>query len=278
MRRLALLLTLPVLLAAGQPVARDMKLASPDGFVLTGTLTVPANHGLRPVVILAHPFQGDRTAWKPLAEALNGKGIATLTLDLRGHGLSTVKGEGKVAVTADFKASAEAVGFDRIPGDLALAAAWARKQPRIDGHRLGLAGAGLGATCALLAAPAIHPVAVLALSPTGDLGDKTDAQVAKAVGAAKAAVFVTAALEDPAALARANAIKDLTGVNARLSPGKGTDLEGLPELTPLMTGWFSEYLGRRLHAARPAADKKAEDGQAADKPAGAEKMTTEEVK
>ena len=69
--------------------------------------------------------------------------------------------------TDDFMASAKAIGFDHIPGDLALAAAWLRKQPGIDGRRLGLAGASLGAFSALLAAPATHPLAILALSPAG---------------------------------------------------------------------------------------------------------------
>ena len=90
-----------------------------------------------------------------------------LALDLRGHGESAMKNGAEVRVTADFATSATAVGFDKIPADLAQAAAWLRKQPGVDGRRLGLAGSSVGAFAVLLAAPEVKPVAVLSLSPGG---------------------------------------------------------------------------------------------------------------
>ena len=167
MRRLSLLLCLPALVSAAQPVVRDMTLTTPDGYVLKGALTIPPQPGPRPVVILAHQFQANGSGWKPLADLLNAKGIATLAMDLRGHGQSTQKAGQTVAVIPDFLISGQAVGFDQIPADLAQAAAWVRKQPRINPRRLALAGSSLGAFASLLAAPAIRPVAVLALSPAG---------------------------------------------------------------------------------------------------------------
>jgi dienelactone hydrolase len=252
--RLGFLLCLPALVAAAQPATREVSLTSPDGFILKGTLTLPAQPGPRPVVILAHQFGSDRNGWQPLASLLNGKGIATLALDLRGHGQSTRKGGETLAVTGDFQASAAAVGFDRIPDDLAQAAAWVRRQPRIDPRRVGLAGASVGAYAALLAAPAVHPVAVLALSPGGEaaFGAGAGARLARAVDQAKAAVMVFAAEEDTAAATTAENLKPQFGVWVRTSPGGAHGLAFLPEDAGFMAGWLGEYL--TFHApARPAA-------------------------
>ena len=252
MHRACLLFALPALLAAAQPATRDMSLATPDGFVLKGTLTVPAQRGPRPVVILAHSFRSDRSSWKPLVADLNARGIATLALDLRGHGLSTLKGGVPLAVTEDFKASSAAVGFDRIPSDLAQAAQWVRKQPRIDGRRLGLAGASVGAYSVLIAAPQVHPVAVLALSPAGGWGEAPEARAARAVEEAKAAVFVLASADDASTLPTAGALKGILGVYAQTAPGTAHGEAFLPAFTDTLGGWFGEYLTRHAPAARPA--------------------------
>ena len=165
MRTLRLLAPLASLVLTAAPT--EMALTSADGFALKGTLTLPAVKGKVPVVILAHQFHADRAGWAPLAERLAARGIGTLALDLRGHGASTQKGGTEVAVSTDFMASAKAVGFDQIPADLAQAAAWLRKQPGVDGRRIGLAGASVGAFSVILAAPEVGPVAVLSLSPAG---------------------------------------------------------------------------------------------------------------
>jgi dienelactone hydrolase len=234
-----------------------MSLTTPDGFVLKGTLAIPAQAGPRPVVLLAHAFGTDSSGWKVLLDDLAARGIATLALDLRGHGKSTKKGEATLAVTEDFKASSAAVGFDRIPADLAQAAAWVRRQPRIDGHRLGLAGASLGAYAALVASASIRPVAVLALSPAGGWGDEPALRLARAVETAKAAVFVMAAEGDPEALKNANAIKGIFGVYARLAPGKEHGFDYLPAHEGTMAGWFGETLARHPRAIQkePAAEE-----------------------
>jgi len=205
------------------------------------------------VVILAHQFGADRDGWKVLADELNARGIATLALDLRGHGASTAKGGATVTVTADFMASSAAVGFDRIPGDLLQAAQWVRRQPRIDGRRLGLAGSSLGAYAALAAAPSIHPVAILALSPAGGWGDQPGPRIARAVEEAKASVFVVAAEGDADAMANVNAIKGRLGVYARIAPGQEHGFAYLPALKDMLAGWFSETLGR--HSGTPESAK-----------------------
>jgi dienelactone hydrolase len=255
--RHGLMLFLPALLGAAQPAARDMSLTTPDGFTIKGTLTVPAAKGPRPVVILAHQFQGDRNGWKPLTDGLNARGIATLALDLRGHGQSTSKGGAKVAASTDFKAASAEVGFQNIPSDLALAAKWVRKQPRIDGRRLGLAGSSVGAYAALAAAPDIHPVAVLALSPAGGWGEKPELRIARAAEQAKAAVFVFASKDDGEAADNAAALKPVFGVHVRLVPGKEHGFDYLPANAETMAGWFMELLHRHPPARKEAPKEEA---------------------
>jgi len=252
MRRSGFLLILPALLAAAQPVSQPMSFVTADGFTIQGTFNIPANPGRRPLVILAHQFQADRSGWQPLVADLNARGIATLALDLRGHGQSTRKGGATVAVTEDFMASREAVGFDQIPADLAQAAAWIRKQPRIDGRRLGLAGSSIGAYSVLVAAAQIHPVAVLALSPAGGWGEKPALRLARSVERARSAVMVLASEGDPDAFANAQAIQNANGVYARIVPGTQHGFAYLPDLTPEFGGWFGEYLSHHRTAPQPA--------------------------
>ena len=239
MRRLALLLSLPALLFAA-PETREVTLQSADGFTLKGTLTVPEGKGKHPVVILAHQFRSDRNGWAPLTDKLQQRGIATLALDLRGHGASTQKDGATVTVSDNFDASAKAVGFDQIPQDLLLAATWVRKQPGINGRRLALAGSSVGATSALLAAPQVHPTAVLALSPGGDTRAITEA-----TSRAYAAVMLLAAKDDKAAADAATAIHPILGTHIRIFDGSDHGFAFFKDHSDVMAVFLAEYLTRR---------------------------------
>ena len=254
MRIPGLLLLFPALLAAAEPSVRDLNLTTPDGFHLKGTLTVPAEGRRHPVVVLAHQFGGDRSGWKPLADRLQAAGIATLALDLRGHGQSTLDGDTEVKVTEDYLASAKAVGFDKIPGDLVQAAAWVRRQPGIDPNHLGLAGSSLGAFSALMAMPRIRPVVVLALSPagTGAFGKDGTAALAQAVTQGKAAVMVMASRSDEDAATNARALSGIPGVYTRLVDGKDHGFAYLEAQSDTMAVFLVTYLKDR-HRGQPAA-------------------------
>jgi len=243
------------------PSATEMSLTTPDGFVLKGTLALPPAKGKVPVVVLAHQFHADRAGWAPLAEKLHARGIGTLALDLRGHGESTQKAGAEVKVTDDFAASAKAVGFDRIPADLAQATAWVRKQPGVDGRRIGLAGASVGAFAAILAEPQVHPVAVLSLSPAGNVafGDHAAADLKAAVLKGQASVLVLAAADDKGAFDNAEALKGLPGVEILTSEGKAHGFDFFKDRTDTMAVFFGEYLTYHhtgMH--RAPAGKKAE--------------------
>jgi len=224
----------------------DMALTSADGFVLKGTLTLPAAKAKAkvPVVILAHQFHSDRSGWAPLADKLLARGIGVLALDLRGHGESVMKDGAEIRVSDDFAASAKAAGFDKIPADLAQAAAWLRKQPGVDGRRIGLAGSSVGAFAVLLAAPEVKPLAVLSLSPagTGAFGDSARDRLKGAVLRSRPSVLVLASAEDKDAADNAAALKDLPGVAVDLKDGKDHGFAYFKDYSDLMAVYFGEYL------------------------------------
>jgi dienelactone hydrolase len=260
MRTLRLLAPLASLvLTASSPISREMALTSPDGFELKGTLTLPEAKEKAPVVILAHQFGKDRTGWNPLATRLAERGIGTLALDLRGHGASTRKAGAEVAVSGDFMASAQTVGFDRIPADLAQTAAWLRTQRDVDGRRIGLAGASVGGFSVLLAAPEVKPVAVLALSPAGTpvFGADARERLKTSVLRAGASVLVLASADDKDAAENALTVKGLPGVAVDMKEGGAHGFAYFSDSADLMAVFFGEYLtyhrtGQRYAAPAPA--------------------------
>jgi len=263
-RRSLVLLALPSILAAAQPSVRELTLKTPDGYLLKGTLTLPSGHGRCAAVILAHQFQSDRSGWAPLAEQLRGRGIATLALDMRGHGKSTERNKENVAVGTDFAESAKRVGFEQMPHDLELAAAWLRKQPGIDGRRVALAGSSVGAFSVILASPRIHPAAVLALSPAGNsaFGPEAEAHLKSAVRHARSAVFALAAEEDADAWQNCKALSGLPGVYAKGVEGKAHGFEFLAPQGDTMAVFLGEYLRKRV-SSKPKGEAKGEPATSA---------------
>lgn len=244
MRRLALLLSLPTLLFAAEPSVREMNLTTPDGYTLSGTLTVPATRGRHPAVLLVHPFQSNREGWDPLVAKLNERGLATLALDLRGHGRSLRQGEAEPSITSTYLTAAEAAGFDQIPADLTLAASWLRKQKGIDGRHLGLAGADEGAFAALLASSKLRPTVTLALSPLGAEGFGPGAQhrLVTAATRAHAALMAFVSLGDQEPEDNLAPLRPMYGSNIRGLEGRQRGLAFLETHSDVMAVFFAEYL------------------------------------
>jgi pimeloyl-ACP methyl ester carboxylesterase len=102
-----------------------------------------------PLVILLHGLNGGRYDWAALPFRLVKQGYAVLALDLRGHGGSILKGKDwRQFGPEDWKA---------MPNDLAgilrtLAAKGIDGQLQVDGQRVVLVGAGLGANVAVISA------------------------------------------------------------------------------------------------------------------------------
>jgi alpha-beta hydrolase superfamily lysophospholipase len=69
---------------------RDVTMETTDNVVVHGTYYA-GNAGKETVpFILVHGWDGDRTEFEPLAKTLQAQGHAVLSIDLRGHGRSTV--------------------------------------------------------------------------------------------------------------------------------------------------------------------------------------------
>jgi pimeloyl-ACP methyl ester carboxylesterase len=133
---------------AGAPyTAEDVKLRTPAGLTLAGTLTMPTHAaGARvPAVVLitgSGPQDRDEGTpvlpnWRPfreIADTLSRRGIAVLRLDDRGVGGSDAGPD--TATSADFA------------NDIRAALAWLRTRPDVDPRRLGLVGHSEGAIIA----------------------------------------------------------------------------------------------------------------------------------
>lgn len=91
MRSISARLTLLAILFAGalQPAAAQNVTIDSDGWQLQGDWVTPPTEAPWPAALLLNQAAGDRAPYRRLADALKQKGIASLRLDLRGHGQST---------------------------------------------------------------------------------------------------------------------------------------------------------------------------------------------
>jgi pimeloyl-ACP methyl ester carboxylesterase len=116
----------------------------------------------RAVAILLHMMPATKESFLPLQTALAAVRIASLAIDLRGHGESIEGRHGARLAYQDFADS----GHQESARDIAAAAAWAVQQTGLRHGRLVLCGASIGANLALAYAAA-HPdiPAIVAMSP-----------------------------------------------------------------------------------------------------------------
>jgi pimeloyl-ACP methyl ester carboxylesterase len=141
--------------------AREFKVSRPDGAVLDGVDTGPADGAL---VVLSHCWTGSRATWEPVAARLIERGRRVVLYDQRGHGAST-QGTGPLTVDGlgdDLAAVLEAVDArDAVLAGHSMGGmsvlALAVNHPDVVADRvraLVLAGtAGFGVAAGLLAAP-----------------------------------------------------------------------------------------------------------------------------
>ncbi len=84
----ALMILAAMSVSAGFAAETTVRLPSED-WLLVGDLSVPESNGPLPAVLMFNRAAGDRTDYEAMARALDERGIASLRLDLRGHGEST---------------------------------------------------------------------------------------------------------------------------------------------------------------------------------------------
>lgn len=178
-------------LGAGGPTIMPAEIETDDGVVLhgdyrpvavaDGSEADPAGAG-EPAVVLLHMYRSTREAWTPILEPFQAAGIATLAIDMRGHGESTAGPDG-----ADLAARAQARDpelFRAMWRDAAAAVAWLEKRGH-DAGRIGLLGASVGCSVAFDAArrddrlrvvgvltPGTNYLGISTLDQLGDWGDR----------------------------------------------------------------------------------------------------------
>ncbi len=123
-------------------MTEKIKYTTLDGVEIVGEWqTAPTVLG---AVILLHMMPADRTSWKDLQIELSKKSLASLAIDLRGHGESNRAADGSVLDYRKFNDEEHQLKIL----DLIGAIAWIKNRG-IDLDRIALCGASLGANLAV---------------------------------------------------------------------------------------------------------------------------------
>ena len=162
---------------------REVSFKTVDGWTIYGTLSIPDNAGRTvPTVILLPSTEHDRSAFgvyrdpgpgRPqypgLAPAIQRRGVATLTLDLRGRGKSVGNKE---------LHSFSAEELSKLYLDVQAAIAFLGSQPQVDVSRIGLVAVGESAEAAVTGWAGDKRVRALVLL-SGRLSDIARKQIAE---------------------------------------------------------------------------------------------------
>jgi len=134
--------------AAVKPVDKfeRIELKTLDKQAISGSFFAPRKKGRAPAALLVHEAGRDRATLNALAETLQKRGFAVLTIDLRGHGDS-------VSETWDWSKMTEAEDQKRswtfAMRDLEAATEWLRDRKDVHNSNLSLVGVGAGAVLAV---------------------------------------------------------------------------------------------------------------------------------
>lgn len=145
------------------PEPREVGFPTSDGVSIAGTLQ-PGARPDAPLVILVHQLGGSRAEWEPLLERLHARpAIATLAIDLRGHGASTADASGQTIAWRDLDNAQWALTAE----DVRAAIEFLRRDDAgVSPSRLAVAGSSMGSSAAIAAAARAEGVhAIAALSP-----------------------------------------------------------------------------------------------------------------
>jgi alpha-beta hydrolase superfamily lysophospholipase len=169
--------------ASAEASGRAVTFPSLDGTSLAGEF-YEASSRPAPAVVLVHMLTRSKADWGGLPDRLQEAGITALTFDLRGHGGSSGSPQALPAMVQDVRAAVQ----------------WLVSRPGVRPGSIGVVGASLGASLALLATvelPAVRAIGLL--SPSLDYrGLRTDMGALKRVGGRS--MWFAASAEDPLAL------------------------------------------------------------------------------
>ncbi len=166
-----------------------------EGQKMEGMIFMPEGAGPFPAVIILPGFSSNGSRFFDLAEMLRAKGVAALTLNMRGHGES----EGTL-----LEMTASDLRKDGFPAYDYLAA-----RPDIDASRIGISGSSFGAMVAALTA-AERLVKSLLLRAPATYSDKMMATPFEDIAREEKTIFRNSA-EEVAKSEAVQKIEDFTG-------------------------------------------------------------------
>lgn len=215
------------IVAPAGPGIQMVRLQTADEVTIVGSYYQPPAPKA-PGVILLHMVARSRQDWDPLARKLQGAGYAVLAIDLRGHG-----------------ESGGTQAWGRMPQDVVAAQVFLSRQPEVDGGRIGIVGASIGANLGLDYA-ASHGVvrSLVLLSPGLDYrGIKTERPMQEY----DRPVLIVASEEDQYSVESSRKLDSLAKGKHQLhlykGAGHGTEmLAHEPGLSDLIVGWLRDTL------------------------------------
>lgn len=114
-----------------------------------------------PAIILLHMRGRDKSSWGGLPEALLGEDYAVIAIDMRGHGETTDPSGRSIPLSALTDAD-----YRGMLMDITAAHAFLAQQAGVDGDRVGIIGASIGANLGIMYAASDRRVrTVVCLSP-----------------------------------------------------------------------------------------------------------------
>jgi dienelactone hydrolase len=209
-----------------------------DGWKLVGNLQIPRSKKLVPAVILLNKANGDRKVYENLAKHLAENEIASLRVDLRGHGESINKGK-----FVPFQENATEVLNDT-DRDISAITQYLKAIKGVDTNRIGFVGASYsGEEMVIAARKGGYGKAYVALSP----GSFSEESLSVIDNSKASWLFIKSAYE------RAQTLKDFfsllrqkskTAQTMEVAGDKhATDiLNSNPELAEMLAVWFKYHL------------------------------------
>jgi len=225
------------------PIGAEARyLETSDGWRVAAWYWPPAG-AKAPGVILLHMRGKDKSSWGDMPNKLVAEGYAVIAIDLRGHG-ETLDPQGRrVALSSLTEAD-----YLAMLNDVAVAHAFLADQDSVNGDRVAIIGASIGANLAIMYAAGDKRVrTVVALSPGLDyMGLKPMGYLE---GYDKRALYLIAAEGDKPAYEACLAIQNATTADpVSFRPFKGRDHgtnllsahEGLDDT--IISGWLLNHV------------------------------------
>jgi pimeloyl-ACP methyl ester carboxylesterase len=225
-----------MLIAAG----KESRYLTEDGVEIVGSTWIP-DQGQAPCVILLHMLGKTRSDWNNVAQNLANKGYAVVSIDLRGHGESTKQGDTVIDVL-EFDED----DFQNMALDVEAVIKNLRENAHVDGSKIAIMGASIGANVALQAAAADPQIpTVVLLSPGKSYrGVRTDTAL---LDFGKRPILIAASEEDEYSANSSRYLKELAQGYSKLLMykmiGHGTEMFKAPtDLEEEIITWFDSYL------------------------------------